>query len=72
MPDQIFINIPVLTWRNIAEYELIVTYVPEADQMTRAEALELALQRDEEATKQLVQDYQSQLDLQAAVEVVRD
>ncbi len=40
-------------WQGIAEDMLIYAYVPEAGQMTRAEALELALQRDLAAAEDL-------------------
>lgn len=43
-------------WKAYAEDMLIKTYVPDADTMTRAEALELAIQRDREAAQQIYSD----------------
>ena len=41
----------------IGEELLISAYVPEADQMTRCEALELAIKRDIEAVFMLTSDF---------------
>jgi len=38
-------------WRDIANDMLIRVYVPEADQMSRSDALSLAYERDEKATE---------------------
>jgi len=43
-------------WRHMAEETLIAVYVPDAEGMTRAEALELALERDKEAALALQSD----------------
>jgi hypothetical protein len=38
---------------------MIKTYVPEADQMTYEDALELAMERDLEAARRLVDDFEN-------------
>lgn len=38
---------------------MIKTYVPEADQMTYDEALELAMERDLEAARKLIDDFEA-------------
>lgn len=43
-------------WRHMAEEMLIAVYVPDAEGMTRAEALELALERDKAAALALQND----------------
>ena len=40
-------------WRELATDMLILTYVPEADRLTRQDALELALERDLAAANSL-------------------
>ena len=40
-------------WRELAADMLILTYVPEADRLTRQDALELALERDLAAANSL-------------------
>lgn len=42
-------------WRDLAEDMLILTYVPEANLLTRDEALELALERDLAAANALAE-----------------
>lgn len=44
------------TWRKISEDILIAVYVPEADQMSREDALDLAMERDRSASEVLVED----------------
>lgn len=55
-----------ILWQALAEDELIRVYVPEADQMTREQALSLAQERDLEAARNL---YESALNLEAAAAV---
>jgi hypothetical protein len=43
-------------WRQVAEDMLIIAYVPEADQLSHEQALQLALERDEIAARQLAID----------------
>lgn len=43
-------------WKEHTENQLIATYVPNADCLTRAEALALAQERDIEAARQLAED----------------
>lgn len=52
-------------WSQVYENELIVTYVPKADQLNREKALALAIERDNAAAAQLQLDA-TQLDLEAA------
>ena len=44
-------------WEVNGDDELIYAHVPEAEYLTREEALSLAKQRDEEAADQLEEDY---------------
>jgi hypothetical protein len=48
-------DVAVEVWKNIAEDMLIAAYVPDAENMTREDALKLALERDEQAAMQLCQ-----------------
>ena len=47
-------------WKTVAEDMLIAAYVPEADTMSRSDALELALQRDAQAAEVLQQEVLSE------------
>ena len=58
-------------WKEVAEEMLIQVYVPEADQMTREEALELALERDLQRAADLQTDCILHLEA-AAAEAVKD
>lgn len=49
-------DLPEDVWKKIAEDMLILAYVPEASQMTCAEALELAQERDLQASRSLAED----------------
>lgn len=70
-PTEIEIAIDNLaeTWREIAEDMLIKTYVPEADYLSRKDALELALERDLAAATALEE---SVLDMKAAAEATKE
>lgn len=60
------------SWREFAEDLLIRVYVPEAEQLTRQEAIELAMERDEQAARELYEDVMGTtlcLDRAAAVAV---
>ncbi len=50
------VDVAVEIWKDIAEDMLIAAYVPEAEHLTREEALKLALERDKEAAMQLYED----------------
>jgi hypothetical protein len=52
-------TIPEIIWRHMAEETLIAVYVPDAEGMTHAEALALALERDKEAALTLQDDAES-------------
>ena len=43
-------------WRKVAEEMLIAAYVPESDQLSYDQALQIALERDEAAARQLATD----------------
>jgi hypothetical protein len=51
-------NIDNLTLEDVRAI-MIKTYVPEADQMTYEDALELAMERDLEAARRLVDDFEN-------------
>jgi hypothetical protein len=51
---------------------MIKAHVPEADQLTFGEALDLAETRNQAAAQQLAEDAESQLDLEAAAAVCND
>ena len=62
-------------WRELAADMLILTYVPEADRLTRQDALELALERDLAAANALAEsagDHETVLKLdRAALEAAK-
>lgn len=47
-------------WAQVAKEILISVYVPEAEQMSYEDALQLAIERDHKAAEQLVEDFKSE------------
>jgi len=63
---------PLLEWKQKAEDKLIEVYVPEAEFLSRENALDLAIKRDALAAKALIDSINSSLDLKAAAKVAQE